>query len=211
MLRNPTFDEVPTILGPAPRLGILASGSGTNFDAIAQAIDEGVLVADIACLVCNCPGAGAFEVAERHGVSAELVDHREFGSRTSFDARVGEVLRDHDVEWVIMAGWMRLVTKGFIDAWRERILNIHPSLLPSFKGIRAVEQALEAKVKIAGVTVHHVVPEVDSGPIIAQAAVPVLADDTPETLHARLQVQEHFLYPRAIALAVAQAREQPSR
>jgi phosphoribosylglycinamide formyltransferase-1 len=206
MLRNPTFEAAPTIPGPRPRLGVLASGSGTNFDAIASAIDEGVLEADIACLVCNCPGAGAFDVAESHQISAELVDHREFDSRKSFDERVLEVLRDHDVEWVIMAGWMRLVTSGFIEAYGEHILNIHPSLLPSFKGIRAVEQALEAGVKITGVTVHHVVSEVDSGTIIAQAAVPVLEGDTAESLHARIQLEEHFLYPRAIARAIASQR-----
>jgi phosphoribosylglycinamide formyltransferase-1 len=203
MLRNPTFDDVPSIPGPRPRLGVLASGSGTNFDAIACAIDEGLLEADIACLVCNCPGAGAFDVAQRHDVAAELVDHREFDSRKNVDEQVLEVLRDHGVEWVIMAGWMRLVTEGFIEAYGEHILNIHPSLLPSFRGICAVEQALSAGVKITGVTVHHVVPEVDSGPIIAQAAVPILDDDTADSLHARIQVQEHFLYPRAIALAVA--------
>lgn len=210
MLRNPTFDNLPDkankLQGPTPRLGVLASGSGTNFDAIAHAIEEGVLDADIACLVCNCPGAGAFDVAQRHGIDAELVDHREFGSRKSFDERVLEVLRAHDVEWVIMAGWMRLVTKGFIEAYAEKILNIHPSLLPSFKGIRAVEQALEAGVKITGVTVHHVVPEVDSGPIVAQAAVPILPDDTADSLHARIQEQEHFVYPRAIALAIEERR-----
>ncbi len=211
MLRNPTFDDIPSIPGPPPRLGVLASGSGTNFDAIARAIDDGVLAADIACLVCNCPGAGAFAVAERHGVDAELVDHREFDSRKSFDQRVLEVLRAHQVEWVIMAGWMRLVTRQFIEAYETKILNIHPSLLPCFKGLRAVEQALEARVKIAGVTVHHVVPEVDSGPIVAQAAVPVHPDDTSDSLHARIQRQEHFLYPRAIALAVAQQRSLTSR
>ncbi len=205
-LRNPTFDTPPQIPGPTPRLGILASGSGTNFDAIATAIDEGVLDADIACMVCNCPGAGAFEVAQRHGVTAELVDHREFSSRKAFDARVLEVMDGHGVQWAIMAGWMRLVTPEFIEHFGTRMLNIHPSLLPSFKGLHAVEQALEAGVKITGVSVHRVVPEVDSGPIVAQAAVPVLPDDTPATLHARIQVQEHFIYPRAIALAVAQSR-----
>lgn len=205
-LRNPTFDDAPAVAGPRPRLGILASGSGTNFEAIARAIEDGVLDADIACLVCNCAGAGAFEVAARHGVDAELVDHREFSTRRSFDARVLEVLAERDVEWVIMAGWMRLVTPEFIDTYAGHMLNIHPSLLPSFKGLHAVEQALEAGVKITGVTVHHVVAEVDSGPIVAQAAVPVLDEDTAETLHARIQAQEHFIYPRAIARAIALSR-----
>jgi phosphoribosylglycinamide formyltransferase-1 len=207
MLRNPNLEETPSIPGPRPRLGVMASGSGTNFDAIATAVDEGLLGADVACLVCNCPGAGAFDVADRHGVAAELVDHREFKSRKSFDEQVLAALRDHDVDWVIMAGWMRLVTKGFIEAYGEHILNIHPSLLPSFKGIRAVEQALEAGTKITGVTVHHVVSEVDSGAIVAQAAVPILDGDTADSLHARLQVEEHFLYPRAIALAIAAQRK----
>jgi phosphoribosylglycinamide formyltransferase 1 len=205
-LRAPTFDAVPEIVGAPPKLGVLASGSGTNFDAIARAVADGDLGADLVCMVCNNPGAGAFDVAARHGVDAELVDHREFGSRRAFDHRVLEVLAEHDVEWVIMAGWMRLVTPEFIDAYRGQILNIHPSLLPSFRGLDAVGQALAAGVKITGVTVHHVVSEVDSGPIVAQAAVPVLDGDTPDSLHARIQVHEHFIYPRAIALAVADAR-----
>ncbi len=205
-LTSPNLSEIPKIPGPPPRLGILASGSGTNFDAIASEVDSGALQAEVACLVCNNPGAGAFDVAESHGIEAELVDHREFGSRKSFDERVLEELRAHDVEWVVMAGWMRLVTPEFVGAYRERILNIHPSLLPSFRGLRAVEQALEAGVKITGVTVHHVVPAVDAGPIVAQAAVPVHPDDTPDTLHARIQTQEHLLYPRGIALAVNATR-----
>jgi phosphoribosylglycinamide formyltransferase-1 len=207
MLHNPPLQKtIPAIPGPPARLGVLASGSGTNFAAVAQAIEGGELNAEVACMVCNCEGAGAFEVAARFGVSAELVDHRAFDSRRAFDQRVADALRAHGVEWVIMAGWMRRVTAEFIESFDERILNIHPSLLPSFRGIRAVEQALEAGVKITGVTVHQVVPELDSGPIIAQAAVPVLPDDTPQTLHARIQVEEHRIYPHAIALAVAQAR-----
>ena len=206
-MRCPTFDSYPALSGPPPRLGVLASGSGTNFDAIAQEVDSGSLDADIRCLICNNPGAGALEVASQHQIVGELIDHRDFGSRAAFDQEVVDTLGRHEVEWVIMAGWMRLVTPEFIDAFAQRILNIHPSLLPSFRGLHAVEQALEAGVKITGVTVHHVVPEVDSGPIIAQAAVPVLPDDTPESLHRRIQRQEHFIYPRAIALAVSQARQ----
>lgn len=193
-------------LDPPPLLGVLASGSGTNFDAIARAIAEGRLDAQIAVVVCNNPDAGVVALAADHGIECVIVDHRAFADRDSFDAAVIAALVERGVEWVVMAGWMRLVTEAFIATFEPRILNIHPSLLPSFRGLRAVEQALEAGVKITGVTVHHVVPAVDSGPIVAQAAVPVLAGDTAHSLHARIQVAEHQLYPAAIALAVGTAR-----
>ena len=203
---SPDLTEIPSIPGPPPRLGVLASGSGTNFDAIAGEIEIGALEAHIECAVCNNPGARVFDVAERHEITARLIDHRDYDERIAFDREVLSVLEAHEVEWVIMAGWMRLVTPGFIDAYDGRILNIHPSLLPSFRGIDAVEQALEAGVKITGVTVHHVVQEMDAGPIIAQAAVPVLPEDDVDCLHSRIQKREHRLFPRAIAMAIADAR-----
>ncbi|HTL89160.1 MAG TPA: phosphoribosylglycinamide formyltransferase, partial [Leptolyngbya sp.] len=128
-----------------------------------------------------------------------------FASREDLDRAIVETLKQSGVDWVIMAGWMRIVTPVLIQAFRDRILNIHPSLLPSFKGNRAVEQALEAGVKITGCTVHLVVPEVDSGEIIIQAAVPVLASDTIETLQQRIHAEEHRIYPAAIAIAAIQA------
>ncbi|MFN6567244.1 phosphoribosylglycinamide formyltransferase [Nostoc minutum NIES-26] len=183
------------------KLGIMASGNGSNFDAVAQAIEDGYLNAQIQVLIYNNPSAKAPLRAAKRGVEAVLLNHRDYNSREAFDEQIVNTLRQYDVEWVIMAGWMRLVTPILIDAFPDRIINIHPSLLPSFKGINAIEQALQAGVKITGCTVHLVCLEVDSGPILIQAAVPVLPEDTLETLHARIQVQEHRILPQAIALA----------
>jgi phosphoribosylglycinamide formyltransferase-1 len=205
-LFSPQLDSIPPVEGEPPRIGVLASGSGTNFEAIAEAAVDGELDVELACLVCNNPDAAALARAERFGIESLLIDHRAYPSRESFDADVLELLDSFDVEWVVMAGWMRLVTEGFIDAYKGRILNIHPSLLPSFRGLDAVGQALDAGVRITGVTVHHVVHEVDSGPIVAQAAVPVLPEDDRASLHDRIQQQEHALFPRAIALAVNSTR-----
>ncbi len=190
---------------PPISLGVLASGSGSNFEAIMQAIADGRLRADLKVLVYNNPGAKAAARAERWGVPAVLVDHRDYATREAFDGAVVQVLRDRGVEWLAMAGWMRRATEVLVQAFPKRAINIHPSLLPSFPGIRAVEQALAAQVKVAGCTVHFVELEVDSGPMLMQAVVPVYATDTAETLHARIQVQEHHIFPQAIALAVTQA------
>ncbi|MDY6805622.1 MAG: phosphoribosylglycinamide formyltransferase [Cyanobacteriota bacterium] len=182
------------------KLAILASGSGTNFEVIARAIETGKLNAKIQVLIYNNPGAKVIARAEKFGVPAILLNHRDYKNRREeFDSEIIKTLGGYDVEWVVMAGWMRIVTKVLVNAFPNRIINIHPSLLPSFPGIRAVEQALAAGVKITGCTVHLVSEEVDSGPILMQAAVPVLADDTPETLHARIQVQEHKIMVGAIA------------
>lgn len=188
------------------QLGILASGTGSNFVAIAQAIEAGQLNAHIQTVIYNNPNAGVVERAKQRNISTCLLNHRNFKSREALDQAIVDTLHQSQVDWVIMAGWMRRVTHVLIDAFQERVLNIHPSLLPSFPGIRAVEQALAAGVTITGCTVHHVVLEVDSGPIIMQAAVPVLPDDTPDSLHQRIHVQEHRLYPLAIALAAGQAQ-----
>jgi len=157
-------------------------------------------------LIYNNPDAKAAARAERWGIPSVLLNHREFENRETLDEAIVTTLQQYKVEWVIMAGWMRIVTPVLINAFPKRILNIHPSLLPSFKGNRAVEQALAAGVKITGCTVHLVVPEVDSGDIIMQAAVPVLADDTLASLHDRIHSQEHRIFPQAIALAATQAR-----
>ncbi|WP_017314393.1 phosphoribosylglycinamide formyltransferase [Mastigocladopsis repens] len=182
------------------KLGILASGNGSNFEAVAQAIQDGQLSAQIQVLIYNNPDAYAAVRAQKWGVPTVLLNHRDYKSREELDGQIVQTLRQYDVEWVVMAGWMRLVTSVFIDAFPDKIINIHPSLLPSFKGSNAVEQALAAGVKITGCTVHLVCLEIDSGPILMQAAVPILPDDTSETLHARIQVQEHRILPQAIAL-----------
>ncbi|OUL34491.1 phosphoribosylglycinamide formyltransferase [Nostoc sp. T09] len=189
------------------KLGILASGNGSNFEAVAQAIEQGELNAQIQVLIYNNPEAKAAIRAANRGVEAVLLNHRNYKSREKFDGQLVQTLQQYNVEWVILAGWMRLLTPVLIDAFADRIINVHPSLLPSFKGIHAVEQALASGVKIAGCTVHLVCLEVDSGPILMQAAVPVLPDDTAQTLHARIQIQEHRILPQAIALA-AQRRSQ---
>ena len=190
--------------GEPIRLGILASGSGSNFEAVAQAIASGKLNARIQVLIYNNPEAKVAVRAANWDVPAVLLNHRDFPNREDLDRQIVQTLQQNAVEWVIMAGWMRIVTPILIDAFPNQIINIHPSLLPSFRGTRAVEQALAAGVKITGCTVHLVVPEVDSGPILLQAAVPILPDDTEETLHARIQVQEHRILPLAIALATGQ-------
>ncbi len=196
---------VSTVGPPSPlRLGVMASGSGSNFEAIAQAIAAGDLNASIEVVIYNNPGAKVVDRAARLGIPMQLLDHRCFEQREALDDAIAQSLQAYQVEWVIMAGWMRRVSQRLISAFPNRILNIHPSLLPSFPGVRAVEQALAAGVKIAGCTVHYVELVVDSGPIIMQAAVPVLPDDTAATLQARIQQQEHLIFPQAIALAAQQ-------
>lgn len=182
-------------------LGVLASGRGTNLEAITAAIQRGDLHAQIQVVIYNNPGAGVVERADRLGLPRVLLNHRDYDSRQALDQAIIHTLQGYGATWVIMAGWMRRVTDLLIDAFPGQVLNIHPSLLPSFPGTHAVEQALAAKVKFSGCTVHHVELQVDSGPIIMQAAVPVLAEDSRESLQTRIQVQEHRIYPAAIALA----------
>jgi phosphoribosylglycinamide formyltransferase 1 len=205
---NPRRDCLisPTLATPWPqsaqpmRLGVMASGTGSNLGAIAQAIDDRQLQAQIQLLIYNNPDAGVVARADHFGIPHQLLDHRQFASREALDTAIVAAMQLAEVDWVIMAGWMRIVTPVLINAFADRLLNIHPSLLPSFRGIRAVEQALAAGVKVTGCTVHLVVPEVDAGEIIMQAAVPVLPDDTAATLQARIHAQEHVIYPQAIAL-----------
>ncbi|MCA9659480.1 MAG: phosphoribosylglycinamide formyltransferase [Myxococcales bacterium] len=208
MLIAPEFDPQPWTQPPA-RLGVLASGSGSNFAAIADAVAAGGMPYRIAGLVYNRRDAYAAERAAKRGIPAQLVSHRG-RAREAFDAEVVAALRAMEVEWVAMAGWMRIATPVLLDAFPDRVLNLHPSLLPSFRGMRAVDQALEAGVKITGCTVHVVRPAVDDGPIVAQAAVPIAPGDTSEALHQRIHAAEHVLYPRAIAMAIAAAKTRAS-
>lgn len=183
----------------------MASGSGSNFEAIARAITSGELHAHITVVVYNNPKAKVAERAARLGIEAVLINHRHFASREALDEAIVTCLQAHNVDWVVMAGWMRRVTEQLLNAFPRRVLNIHPSLLPSFPGLHAAQQALNAGVKITGCSVHIVELIVDSGPIIMQAAVPVLPGDDIDTLQARIQQQEHRIFPRAIALAAQQA------
>jgi phosphoribosylglycinamide formyltransferase 1 len=185
---------------PPLRLGIMASGDGSNFSAIATAIQHQALNAQIAVLIHNKPGIKAIERATQYQVPTVLHHHHDFASREDLDAAIVQTLHSYQVDCVVMAGWMRVVTAVLIDAFPERLINIHPSLLPSFPGIRAIEQALAAQVKITGCTAHLVSLAVDSGPILIQAAVPVLPHDHRDTLHARIQAQEHHILPAAIQL-----------
>lgn len=184
------------------RLGVLASGAGTNLQALLDACATGPLrgVAEVALVICNVPGAGALDRARSAGVPAELLPHGAFPDRASFDAALLDRLRAHRVELVCLAGFMRLLSPSFVAAYRGRVLNIHPSLLPSFPGLHAQRQALQAGVKITGVTVHLVDEGLDTGPIVAQTAVPVHDDDTEESLAARIRAEEHRIYPRAVGL-----------
>ncbi|HZX96490.1 MAG TPA: phosphoribosylglycinamide formyltransferase [Myxococcales bacterium] len=182
------------------RLGVLASGSGSNLQAILDACASGLLPAQVAAVVCNVPEARALERARRAGVPAVLLSHRRFGSREEYDRELVAVLRSHGVDLVCLAGFMRLLTTELLRAFENKILNIHPSLLPAFPGMHAVRQALAAGVRVSGCTVHVVDEGTDTGPILVQAAVPVLDGDTEETLAARILVQEHRCYPRALAL-----------
>ena len=185
--------------GEPLKLGVLASGSGSNFEAIATAIEQHKLNATIEVLIYNNPKAKVVARAEKFKIPTILLNHRDYKKRKDLDQKIVETLNQNQVQLVVLAGWMRIVTSVLVNAFSGKMINLHPSLLPSFPGLRAIEQALDAGVKVTGCTVHFVELEVDSGPIIMQAAVPILPHDTPETLHQRIQVQEHHIIVAAIA------------
>ncbi len=185
------------------RVGVLVSGSGSNLQALLDASGDPAYPAEIACVISNRPDAKALTRAEAAGVPAEIVDHKAFHDRATFDAALDARLRAHGVEILANAGFMRILTEGFVEAWRDRQLNIHPSLLPLFPGLRTHERALAAGVRVHGCTVHVVRAEMDSGPIMGQAAVSVHEHDTPERLAARVLAAEHQLYPACLALFAA--------
>ncbi len=183
------------------RIGVLASGRGSNFQSIAESIRSGEIDAEIAILVCNVPGAGAIERAKTLGVPYVVIDHTKFGTdREAFEADVVGILRKHDVGLVVLAGFMRLLTPFFLRQFPNRILNIHPSLLPAFPGTHGVRDAVNHGAKVSGLTVHFVDESLDGGPIVLQKAVPVRDDDTEETLAARILEWEHKMYPLAVKL-----------
>jgi phosphoribosylglycinamide formyltransferase-1 len=181
-------------------LGVLASGRGSNLQAILDAIDAGRCPARVAVVVSDRKDAVALERARRAGIRAVHVDPGAHPDRAAFDDAVARVLDEHAVELVCLAGYMRVLSPGFVRRYPMRILNVHPALLPAFPGLRAQRQALAAGVRVSGATVHVVDEGVDTGPIVLQAAVPVLADDTEETLSARILAEEHRLYPEAVRL-----------
>jgi len=185
------------------RTAVLISGRGSNLAALADACRAVDYPAKIVLVISNRADASGLETARERDLPARIIPHKNFASREEFDAALDEELRQADVSLVCEAGFMRIHSEWFVRRWEGRILNIHPSLLPAFPGIRVHEQALAAGVKVSGCTVHFLTPELDSGPIIAQAAVPVLPDDTPETLGARVLAEEHKLYPEALKLVAA--------
>jgi phosphoribosylglycinamide formyltransferase-1 len=181
-------------------LGVLVSGSGTNLQALLDAVAAGALSADLRLVISNRPEAYALERARAVGVATEVISHREFAGREAFEARLIERLSVAGVGWVALAGFMRVLSPHFLRAYAGRVVNIHPSLLPAFPGMHAQRQALEAGVRVAGATVHLVDEGVDTGPILAQGVVPVLSGDTEESLTRRILTVEHQIYPRALQL-----------
>jgi phosphoribosylglycinamide formyltransferase-1 len=183
---------------PSRRLGVLVSGRGSNLQALIDAIGNGRLDATIAVVISNVAGAGGLDRARNAGLETAVLDHRGWPSREDYDRALVEELRAHDVDVVCLAGFMRRIGAPFIEAFPGAIVNIHPSLLPSFPGLHAQRQALAHGVKVSGVTVHLVTAELDAGPIILQRVVPVLEGDTEEALSARILVEEHHAYPEAV-------------
>jgi phosphoribosylglycinamide formyltransferase-1 len=183
---------------PARRLGVLVSGRGSNLQALIDAIGAGRLEATIAVVISNVAGAGALDRARLAGIETAVIDHRGWPSRDDYERALVEELRGREVEVVCLAGFMRRIGAPFIEAFPNAIVNIHPSLLPSFPGLHAQAHALAHGAKVSGVTVHLVTAELDAGPIIVQRAVPVLESDTEETLAARILVEEHRAYPEAV-------------
>ncbi|MGH9160271.1 MAG: phosphoribosylglycinamide formyltransferase [Vicinamibacteraceae bacterium] len=185
--------------GNGRRLGILISGRGSNLQAIIDATTDGRLDATVRVVISNRPGVQGLERARAAGIETLVVDHTTFSSRSSFDRALVAVLKERNVDLVCLAGFMRLLGAEFVSAFPNAVLNIHPSLLPAFPGLDAQRQAWAYGVKLSGVTVHLVTEDLDAGPILAQAAVPVRDEDTPETLATRILAEEHRVYPDAIA------------
>ncbi len=183
-----------------PAIAVLVSGSGSNLQAIIDASERGDIPCRVGIVISNKADAYGLVRAKKHGIPTEVVSHRDFATREEFDGRLVEIIRGSGAVLVCLAGFMRVLTPVFVRAFPNRILNIHPALLPSFPGTHGPRQALDYGVKFSGCTVHFLDEGVDSGPIVVQAIVPVYDDDTEDTLAARILVQEHRIYPMAIRL-----------
>jgi phosphoribosylglycinamide formyltransferase-1 len=177
---------------------ILISGRGSNMEALIAARDAGQLPVNIAAVISNRPDAKGLETAAHAGIATCAIDHKGFAGREAFDAALAECIDQFSPDLVVLAGFMRILTEGFVRHYEGRLMNIHPSLLPSFPGLHTHQRALEEGVRIHGCTVHFVTPELDHGPVIIQAAVPVLDGDTEDDLAARILIQEHQIYPQAV-------------
>lgn len=186
-----------------PRVGILISGRGSNMQALVEAAKSPDYPAEIALVVANRPDAPGLDWAKAQGLPTLGLDHTHYEDRAHFESQLNSVLTTSQIDIVALAGFMRLLTEDFVSTWHNKLINIHPSLLPSFKGLNTHQRALDAGVKIAGCSVHFVRAQMDVGPIITQAAVPVLEDDTAETLAARVLEAEHKIYPNALALVAS--------
>lgn len=180
------------------RIVILVSGRGSNAQAIVQRCAAEDWPAKVVAMVSNRPGASALAFAAQHGIATDVVDHTAHSNREAFDAELARVIDGFSPDLVVLAGFMRILTDGFVQRYAGRLLNIHPSLLPAFAGLHTHRRAIEAGCKLAGATVHFVTPTLDHGPIVAQAVVPVLAGDTPEALSDRVLAVEHVIYPQAV-------------
>jgi phosphoribosylglycinamide formyltransferase-1 len=180
------------------KVGILISGRGSNMAALIKAAQAADYPAEIACVISNKADAGGLKIAADAGIPTSVISHRSYPDRESFDREISATLEKHGVGLVVLAGFLRIFSSWFPQRWVGRLINIHPSLLPSFKGLHVQQQAIDAGVRVSGCTVHFVIPDLDAGPIIAQAAVPVLQDDTEDTLTARILRQEHRLYPTVV-------------
>ena len=187
------------------KIGVLGSGSGSNMQSIVDEIEAGRLDAEVRVVLADVPDAKILDRAKRHGIPCQYLDCAPWKTKLEGQAedRCIEILKDAGVDTVVLAGFMRIVKPGLLAAFPNRVLNIHPALLPAFPGVHSWKQALDYGCKVAGVTVHFVDGGTDTGPIIVQKCVPVLEDDTPETLHARIQVEEHKAFPEALALLAA--------
>ncbi|REG59710.1 MULTISPECIES: phosphoribosylglycinamide formyltransferase [unclassified Paraburkholderia] len=180
------------------KLVILISGRGSNMEAIVRACSNEAWPAQVAAVIANRPDAAGLAFAASHGIATAVVDHRQFPDRDSFDAALAEQIDSFAPDLVVLAGFMRVLTAGFVDHYAGRMLNVHPSLLPSFPGLKTHQQALDAGVRLHGASVHFVTSQLDHGPIVAQAAVPVETGDTPAMLAERVLATEHIIYPRAV-------------
>lgn len=183
---------------PMKNIVILISGRGSNMEAIVRAAQQEQWPARVAAVISNSPDAAGLQFAAAHGIATKVVPNKAYPNRAAFDAALQSCIDDFAPDLVVLAGFMRILGAGFVAHYENRMLNIHPSLLPSFVGLHTHEQALAAGVKLAGASVHFVTAELDHGPIVAQAAVPVMYNDTPDTLAQRILQQEHQIYPRAV-------------
>jgi phosphoribosylglycinamide formyltransferase-1 len=185
------------------KIGVLASGSGSNLQSIIDNIEAGLIPAEITCVISNNAAAFALQRAKMHDIPALHIDHRIFTGREAYDAALVETLSEYGVKLVVLAGFMRIITPVLLNAFPSAVMNIHPALLPAFPGIHAQRQALDYGVKITGCSVHFVDAGTDTGPVIIQAAVPVIEGDNEESLSARILVEEHRIYPEAVRLFAA--------